>query len=93
MDAYYDMEHDYDTVMERYKERGQVLADIRKQREGRMRPYFDLFHGVPTKRSQLPEESLEATEVLIKAGKFLEQKLIEGDSLIYLNETRTHSQG
>lgn len=71
----------------------EVLQHIRKQREGRMRPYFDLFHGIPSLKSQLPPEAIEATNILINAGKLIEQKQVDGDSIIFLNEKRTHSQG
>lgn len=91
-DFYYLMEHDFEEVNRRMNERDKVLQDITKQREGRMRPYFDIFHRIPAKRSELPSEALEATDILIQAGKFTEQKQLDGDSLIYLNETR-NTQG
>jgi len=66
------------------QEKNKEVERIRSEREGRMRPYFDLFHGIPAKRSELPPEALEATNVLIGAGKFIEQLGADGEHIIYL---------
>ena len=68
-------------------EREQTIQRIREERESQTRPYFSIFKGMPVRRSELPSYTLEATEVLIKAGKFIEQYQLDGDSLIYLNGT------
>lgn len=70
-------------------EREIVLKNIAEQRESRMKPYFDIWHGQPALRSQLPQEALAATEILIQANKFTEQKTLDGDAVISLNEQRT----
>ena len=58
------------------------------ERPCNLKPYFELFSGVPHTRSEMSEDVTPAIEILIFEGKVIEQLALDGDNLIYMPEAK-----